>query len=59
MPMWNTGTRRNDVAPTVARCVSLPAPLGGRCAFGPAKPDPPPLLEKDIRDRPTRASRLA
>ena len=32
------------MAPTVAHCVSLPAPRGGRCACGPAKPVPRPLL---------------
>ena len=36
----------SDMAPTVAHCVSLPAPRGGRCACGPAKPVPRPLLEK-------------
>ena len=36
----------SDIAPTVAHCVSLPAPRGGRCACGPAKPVPRPLLEK-------------
>ncbi len=36
----------NEIAPTVAHCVSLPAPRGGRCACGPAKPVPRPLLEK-------------
>ena len=32
------------MAPTVAHCVSLPAPRGGRSACGPAKPVPRPLL---------------
>ena len=36
----------SDVAPTVAHCVSLPAPRGGRCACGLAKPVPRPLLGK-------------
>ena len=31
-------------APTVAHCVSIPAPRGDRCACGLAKPDPRPLL---------------
>ena len=33
------------LAPTVAHCVSLPAPRGGRYACGLAKPVPRPLLE--------------
>ena len=33
------------MAHTVARCVVLPAPRGGRCAGGLAKPVPRPLLE--------------
>ena len=37
------------MAPTVAHFVSLPAPQGGHCACGPAKPVPRPLLEEDIR----------
>ena len=32
------------MAPTVAHFVWLPAPRGGRCACGPAKPVPRPLL---------------
>ena len=36
----------SDMAPTVAHCLSLPARRGGRCACGPAKPVPRPLLEK-------------
>ena len=36
---------RKSLAPTVAHCVSLPAPRGGRCAYGLAKPFPWPLLE--------------
>ena len=34
-----------DMATTVAHCVSVPAPRGGRCACGLAKPIPLPLLE--------------
>ncbi len=34
------------MAPTVVHFVSLPAPQGGRCACGPAKPVPRPLLAK-------------
>ncbi len=41
--------RLGSMAPTVAHCVSLPAPRGGRCACGPAKPVPRPLLEGEIR----------
>ncbi len=32
------------MAPTFAHFVSLSAPRGGRCACGPAEPDPRPLL---------------
>ena len=35
------------MAPTVAHCVWLPAPRGGRCACGLAKPVPRPLLVGD------------
>ncbi len=38
-----------NMAPTVAHCVSLPAPRGGRCACGLAKPDPRPWLAPDSR----------
>ena len=34
------------MAPTVAHFVWLPAPRGGRCACGPAKPVPRPLLAR-------------
>ena len=37
------------MTPTFAHFVSLSAPRGGRCACGPAKPVPRPLLKWEAR----------
>ena len=48
-PLAMKSSLLEDMAPTVAHCVSLPAPRGGRCACGPAKPVPRPLLAWRVR----------